>query len=139
MAAHYRASKHPLPSGWETRAAGAGNERALRYLKVDGLQVKYIGPGEDDSQAASLRANYPCPLDLPVFYFEVEVRRLRAPRSPGRATRAAPLHKPAPPGATAQQRCLDLALRPPTQHQHQHHRQHNRHQPRPPSLSPLCR
>jgi hypothetical protein len=66
-------SKHPLPSALEQRVIGANNDRAIRYLKVDGLTVKYIGPGEEDSQAASIRANYPAPADLPIYYFEVEV------------------------------------------------------------------
>jgi hypothetical protein len=76
-------SKHPLPSAWETRTAGANNQAALRYLKVDGLQVKYVGPGDEDQQAASIRANHPCPPDLPIYYFEVEVRgvAVAAPQS----------------------------------------------------------
>lgn len=36
-------------------------------------QVKYIGPGSDDRDAAAVRANHPIPADCPLYYFEVEI------------------------------------------------------------------
>lgn len=41
------------------------------FLKVEGLTVKYVGPGQDDSQAAAVRSDNPVPPDVPLFYFEV--------------------------------------------------------------------
>ena len=40
-------------------------------MEVVGLRVKYIGPGDDDKHAASIRTSDPV-LDA-FFYFEVEV------------------------------------------------------------------
>lgn len=42
-----------------------------QYLKVEGLSVKYVGPGQDDSQAAAVRADNPVPPDMPLYYVEV--------------------------------------------------------------------
>lgn len=69
----YYSSRCTLPSGWETRVAGTRNQNALALVKVDGLKIKYVGPGEDDNQAVTVRANYPLPLDCPLYYFEVLV------------------------------------------------------------------
>jgi ABC-type Fe3+ transport system substrate-binding protein len=44
-----------------------------QYLKVEGLTVKYVGPGQDDSQAAAVRADNPVPPDVPLYYFEVTI------------------------------------------------------------------
>jgi hypothetical protein len=44
-----------------------------QYLKVEGVSVKYIGPGQNDSQAAAVRADNPVPPDVPLYYFEVLV------------------------------------------------------------------
>jgi len=43
------------------------------FLSVDGLRVKYTGPGSTDSHAASIRANKPVPRGMPFFYYEVLV------------------------------------------------------------------
>ncbi|PNW87923.1 hypothetical protein CHLRE_01g007150v5 [Chlamydomonas reinhardtii] len=69
----YYNSRCSLPSAWETRVTGIRNQSAIQYLKVDGLRVRYVGPGEDDTQAATIRSNYPLPADVPLFYFEVTV------------------------------------------------------------------
>ncbi|KAG2484746.1 hypothetical protein HYH03_016493 [Edaphochlamys debaryana] len=45
----------------------------MQYLKVDGTRIRYVGPGDDDTQAATVRANYPVPSDTPLYYFEVKV------------------------------------------------------------------
>ena len=44
-----------------------------QYLKVEGLTVKYVGPGHDDSQAAAVRSDNPVPPDVPLYYFEVQI------------------------------------------------------------------
>ncbi|KAG2422582.1 hypothetical protein HXX76_015910 [Chlamydomonas incerta] len=69
----YYNSRCSLPSAWETRVAGIRNQSAMQYLKVDGTRVRYVGPGEDDTQAATIRSNYPLPADVPLFYFEITV------------------------------------------------------------------
>jgi hypothetical protein len=88
------------PSSWETWATLPRRQSALNYLKVDGLRVKYsewdqefacigafscmhanrwpmhmraAGPGEEDTQAATIIANCAAPSDCPLFYFEVEI------------------------------------------------------------------
>ncbi|KXZ46470.1 hypothetical protein GPECTOR_43g906 [Gonium pectorale] len=45
----------------------------MTHLKVDGARIRYVGPGTDDSHAATVRANYPLPSDVPLYYFEVKV------------------------------------------------------------------
>lgn len=71
QAPQYYSSRCSLPSAFELSAPTARSRNALSLLKVEGLKVRYVGPGEDDSQAATVRANYPVPADLPLFYFEV--------------------------------------------------------------------
>lgn len=61
--------KDPPPSAWDP----AGRTPALRYLQVTGTRVKYVGPGNDDRDAASVRANYPVPSDCPVYYYEIDI------------------------------------------------------------------
>lgn len=46
---------------------------SIGLMQVDGLNVTYIGEGEDDTKAATLRSNHPAPADCPLYYFEVEV------------------------------------------------------------------
>ena len=70
---YYSNSRYSLPTAWETKVSTARSQAALSLLKVEGLRVKYVGPGEEDNQAASVRANFPTPPDCPVYYFEVEV------------------------------------------------------------------
>lgn len=48
----------------------------LTELQVEGLKVKYIGPGEDDSQAAAIMTNNPVPPDCPLYYFEVGLSKI---------------------------------------------------------------
>ncbi len=50
------------------------------YLLAQGLKVKYVGPGSDDSEAATVRTNYPVPPDCPLYYFEVR-RGSEGPRA----------------------------------------------------------
>ena len=42
-------------------------------LEVDGTRVRYVGPGNDDSDAAAVRSNRPVPRATPIYYFEVDV------------------------------------------------------------------
>jgi hypothetical protein len=44
----------------------------MQYLKVEGLTITHTGEGADD-QAASIRADYPVPQDVPIYYFEIQV------------------------------------------------------------------
>ncbi|GAX74886.1 hypothetical protein CEUSTIGMA_g2332.t1 [Chlamydomonas eustigma] len=69
----YDSSRYSVPSAWDTYASTSRNQTALGYLKVEGLRVKYVGPGEDDRQAATVIANHPVPMDCPLFYFEITV------------------------------------------------------------------
>ena len=71
MAAPYT-SRAALPSEWDRRQWGRVSA-AQQYLKVDGLTIKYVGPGETDAQAASIVADHPVPPDVPLYYFEVHV------------------------------------------------------------------
>ncbi|GMH45879.1 hypothetical protein BSKO_13842 [Bryopsis sp. KO-2023] len=66
-------SKACLPSAWQTEVGDIRSGNALRHLKVKDLSVKYIGPGKEDSDAASIRTNHPVPMDCPLYYFEVTV------------------------------------------------------------------
>jgi hypothetical protein len=52
-------------------AQGSINEDGC-CMQVEGLMVKYTGPGEDDTQAATIRTNFPVPADVPLYYFEVK-------------------------------------------------------------------
>ncbi|KAF5842711.1 concanavalin A-like lectin/glucanase domain-containing protein [Dunaliella salina] len=65
-------SKYTLPSYLDARILGRA-QAALNHLKVDGTRVRYVGPGDDDSQAATIRTNAPAPPDCPLYYFEVEI------------------------------------------------------------------
>ncbi|GLI60772.1 hypothetical protein VaNZ11_003004 [Volvox africanus] len=69
----YYKSRCSLPSAWEPRVTGIRNQHTMQYLKVDGTRVRYVGPGDEDSQAATIRSNYPLPADCPLYYFEVKV------------------------------------------------------------------
>ncbi|KAF8056475.1 Ranbp10 [Scenedesmus sp. PABB004] len=67
-----------LPSEWDRRSwgrapVGGMGAAPAQYLKVDGLALKYVGPGESDAQAASILADHPVPGDVPLYYFEVTV------------------------------------------------------------------
>ncbi|KAL6748974.1 hypothetical protein V8C86DRAFT_1082453 [Haematococcus lacustris] len=66
-------SRYSMPSALETRVTSSRNQNALSLLKIEGFCVKYVGPGEEDSQAATTRTNYPAPPDCPLYYFEVKV------------------------------------------------------------------
>lgn len=57
------------PSSWDTTRRST----ALRYLQVSDLKVKYMGPGSDDRDAASIRANNPIPKSIPLYYWEVRI------------------------------------------------------------------
>lgn len=61
-----------MPTEWDSRHYGR-QQRVQEYLKVDGLTVKYVGPGELDQQAATIFADKPVPQDVPLYYFEVTV------------------------------------------------------------------
>lgn len=65
-------SRSALPSEWDRRHYGR-HQHVQEYLKVDGLTVKYVGPGESDTQAATIFADKPVPQDVPLYYFEVTI------------------------------------------------------------------
>lgn len=48
--AGYYTSRCSLPSAWETRVIGSRNQQAMTYLRVEGTRVRYVGPGDEDSQ-----------------------------------------------------------------------------------------
>lgn len=65
-------SRAALPSEWDRRHYGR-YQQVQDYLKVDGLTVKYVGPGESDSQAATIFADKPVPQDVALYYYEVTI------------------------------------------------------------------
>lgn len=65
-------SRAALPSEWDRRHYGR-HQQVQDYLKVDGLAVKYVGPGESDAQAATIFADKPVPHDVALYYFEVTI------------------------------------------------------------------
>lgn len=65
-------SRAALPSEWDRRHFGR-HQQVQDYLKVDGLNVKYVGPGELDSQAATIFADKAVPQDVPMYYYEVTI------------------------------------------------------------------
>jgi Ran-binding protein 9/10 len=62
--------QQPRPTQWD--ATGARSP-ALRFLQISGTRVKYVGPGSDDRDAASVRTNVPVPSHSSLFYYEVEI------------------------------------------------------------------
>lgn len=64
----------PLPTSWERPSSSLLGPRGnARYLEVDGLRVRYVGPGTSDKDAASVRADAPVPETVGAFYWEVTV------------------------------------------------------------------
>jgi Ran-binding protein 9/10 len=69
------------PTAWDNTPAPnqlsqrSNRTSALQHLEVTeaGTRVRYIGPGDDDSQAATIRANHPVPASAGIYYFEIEV------------------------------------------------------------------
>ncbi|MEW5304936.1 MAG: hypothetical protein WDW36_007510 [Sanguina aurantia] len=59
-----------VPSRWEAQ----GRSHPILLLKVDGLTVRYIGPAEDNKQAAAVKADAAIPPDLPLYYFEMTIK-----------------------------------------------------------------
>lgn len=91
-------SQHPLPSTWDS-TPGPEDKHCLQ---INGSKVKYIGktaeqralilpglaqavplhatctlqlagPGDEDKDAASVRADRPIPSDVSLYYYEVQV------------------------------------------------------------------
>lgn len=67
-----RNSNGPFPTCWQPDNR-PNNANIVRRVQVSGLEVKYIGAGASDSDAASIRADHPVPKDCPFYYFEVTV------------------------------------------------------------------
>ncbi|CAM0138250.1 unnamed protein product [Umbelopsis sp. WA50703] len=57
-----------LPSAWNPNDKGQCVE-----LSSDNRRLKYVGVGKDDTDAASVRANFPMRSQCGIFYFEVEI------------------------------------------------------------------
>lgn len=62
-------SQQQLPSTWD-KNFGPDDKRCLQ---VTGLKIKYVGPGDEDKDAASVRADHPVPFDVSLYYYEVQV------------------------------------------------------------------
>jgi Ran-binding protein 9/10 len=61
-------ARYELPSSFSLE------DRSNRLeVSGDGLLVKYVGPGRNDSDAASIRSNIPIPPQVGIYYFEVRV------------------------------------------------------------------
>eukprot|EP00884_Botryococcus_braunii_P010328 jgi/Botrbrau1/19297/Bobra.0073s0040.1 len=59
--------RHHGPSCWDCSSGRSRN------LHIDGLRVKYTGPGEEVRDAASIRTNVPVAADTCIYYWEVEI------------------------------------------------------------------
>lgn len=57
-----------LPSAWNPNDKGQCVE-----LSSDNRRLKYVGVGKDDTDAASVRSNFPMRSQCGIFYFEVEI------------------------------------------------------------------
>ncbi|GAB5587617.1 hypothetical protein Unana1_02517 [Umbelopsis nana] len=57
-----------LPTAWNPNDKGHCVE-----LTSDNRRLKYVGVGKDDTDAASVRANYPMRSQAGIFYFEVDI------------------------------------------------------------------
>ncbi|KAI9285909.1 concanavalin A-like lectin/glucanase domain-containing protein [Umbelopsis sp. AD052] len=57
-----------LPTAWNPNDKGHCVE-----LSSDNRRLKYVGVGKDDTDAASVRANFPMRPQCGIFYFEVEI------------------------------------------------------------------
>lgn len=62
-------SRQQLPSIWD-KTFGPDDKGCLQ---VTGLEIKYVGPGDDDKDAASVRTDHPVPFDVSLYYYEVQV------------------------------------------------------------------
>ncbi|KAG0254435.1 hypothetical protein DFQ27_006838 [Actinomortierella ambigua] len=61
--------KYQLPSRWSCT-----DKLDQMELAEDDLQVKYVGEGEEDTDAAAIRANRPIPPQCGIYYFEVYIK-----------------------------------------------------------------
>ncbi|KAF9971414.1 hypothetical protein BGZ73_005647 [Actinomortierella ambigua] len=61
--------KYQLPSRWSCT-----DKLDQMELAEDDLQVKYVGVGAEDSDAAAIRANRPIPPQCGIYYFEVYIK-----------------------------------------------------------------
>lgn len=61
------------PTAWERPHSLLGPRGNSRYIDVDGLRVRYTGPGASDKDAASVRTDVPVPETMGAFYWEVTV------------------------------------------------------------------
>ncbi|KAK9821247.1 hypothetical protein WJX74_001119 [Apatococcus lobatus] len=64
-------SRYPAPSTWSRSLRGSASN--ANFLSVTGLGVKYTGPGQEDAQAASIRADHPVPADCGLYMYEVKI------------------------------------------------------------------
>uniref|UniRef100_A0A061RML2 Ran-binding protein 10 n=1 Tax=Tetraselmis sp. GSL018 TaxID=582737 RepID=A0A061RML2_9CHLO len=78
--------REPWPSTWESpsvrprrpmRSSDSGidvSTNPASFLQIGpGTRIRYVGPGEDDRDAANVVADCPVPSDCPVYCFEVEI------------------------------------------------------------------
>lgn len=63
-------SRKQLPSSWDKHGLGSDGKRCL---EITGLKIKYVGPADEDKDAASVRADHPVPFDVSLYYYEVQV------------------------------------------------------------------
>lgn len=60
--------RYPLPS-----VMNPEDKSNKMEISPSGLEVKYVGPGRSDSDAAAIRSNLPVPAQVGIYYFEVKV------------------------------------------------------------------
>jgi len=58
-----------LPTRWNT----SDSNHHLQVIGDEGLRVLYIGAGQNDRDAASIRTNHSIPLEVGLYYFEVNI------------------------------------------------------------------
>ncbi|GBC05384.1 hypothetical protein RclHR1_00620024 [Rhizophagus clarus] len=64
-------NKNPidLPTKWNI----SDSDNKLQVTEDKGLRVLYIGPGQNDRDAASIRTNHSIPREVGLYYFEVNI------------------------------------------------------------------
>ena len=58
-----------LPSCWSSRDKSS----LVAVVGDDASEAHYTGAGKKDEDAASIRANLPIPVHIPIYYFEIEI------------------------------------------------------------------
>lgn len=80
--------QYPLPNSWNftnyqshtatTSLSSSTETRTSNNIEIGNAsnshEVRYVGPGKTDADAAAVRANHPIPPQVGIYYFEMTVR-----------------------------------------------------------------